>query len=90
MHKQKLTLSEALAYLQEQEVLISIQKGQMLYYGMRNEKVVVQSVSARYVLCIEDFIEMFQNEAFYIYEKNNEQVEISKEKDDEYYGWYHK
>ena len=90
MHKQKLTLSEALAYLQEQEILVSIQKGQLIYYGMRNEKVVVQSASARYVLRIEDFIEMFKNECFYIYEKNNEQVEISKEKDDEYYGWFRK
>ena len=90
MHSQQMKIEEAIAHLNEQAIVVSLQKGHKVYYQIRNEKVLIQNESARYVLSIEDFRQMFQTEVFYLVDKKIEQIEIQKEKDDEYYGWYHK
>lgn len=90
MHSQQMKIEEAIACLYEQAIVMSVQKGHKVYYQIRNEKVLIQSESARYVLSLEDFRQIFLTEVFYLVEKQIEQLEIQKEKDDEYYGWYHK
>lgn len=77
-------------YLQEGRVLCFMSNGMMSRFLMRNDKLHVYSDAAHYVLPWKDFQELYQEEVFYLYENETENVEISKEKDDEYYGWYHK
>ena len=84
------SFSLALEYLKQQEILVSFQKGNKVLYCMKKEKIQVQSKNAAYVLTIEDFQDLFEKEVFYLYEPNDSGFEISKEKDEEYYGWYHK
>lgn len=84
------SFSLALEYLKQQEILVSFQKGNKNFYCMKKEKIQVQSKNASYVLTIEDFQELFEKEIFYLYEPETNGFEISKEKDEEYYGWYHK
>lgn len=89
-HMEKIeSFTLAYQYLKEQQILCRAERGGMTFYGMRGDKVHVQGSNVHYVLDPDDFIHMFHQETFYLYEKKTP-VEISKEKDDEYYSWQHK
>lgn len=54
------------------------------------ENVRVCAEQASYSLSLDDFQALFYDNVYYLYEPEETQVEISKEKDEEYYGWYHR
>lgn len=49
----------------------------------------IQNDRSRYSLSFLDFLDLYQDQTFYIYEDNQEEG-VNTEKDEEYYGWYHK
>ena len=49
----------------------------------------IQNDRSRYTLSFQDFIELYADQTFYIYE-NKQEEGVNTEKDEEYYGWYHK
>ncbi|WP_075878404.1 hypothetical protein [Merdibacter massiliensis] len=83
------TFEQTYQYLKEGEIVCYRDGNQQLYCGMRNEKVHINGTYVHYVLEIDDFVQMFSKQNFYLYKKQTP-VEISKEKDEEYYSWQHK
>ena len=84
------SLDLAETYLKEGRVLCFVSGKLLTRVVIRKDKIHVFSDAAHYALPWEEFKELFFNEIFYLYEIEEEHVEISKEKDEEYYGWYHK
>lgn len=77
-------------YLKEGRILCFFSDHKMVKFMMRNDKLHFCSDTAHYILSWKDFVEVYHQESFYLYEKEDNDIEISKEKDEEYYGWYHK
>lgn len=59
------------------------------YITMQKDHIRIQNAFSRYTLTWHDFLDLYKNQKFYIYEKDHD-GEISLEKDVEYYSWYHK
>ena len=78
------------AYLKEGRVLCFVSGKLLTRFLIKKEKIHVYNDALHYILSWNDFKHLFENEVFYLYESESEQVEISKEKDEEYSGWYHK
>lgn len=78
------------SYLKEGKILCFFSENRMVKFLVKQDRLHLYGDSAHYVLSWKDFIDLYQQESFYLYEKEEEYIEISKEKDDEYYGWYHK
>lgn len=83
------TIEQACQYLREGEILCYQDKMKWVYCGIRNGSVHIQGTQVHYVLSLKDFMQVFVDETFYIYEGHTP-LEISKEKDEEYYRWQHK
>lgn len=77
-------IKEAVAYLKEGELVTANGKDQFV---MKNKKIYHYKNGSHYGLDVNDFIELFKNETFYLYE---EPVEIDDKKDEEYYRYYKK
>ena len=54
---------------------------------MKNKKIRIKSQNSNYFLELEDFIKLYKNVVFYIY--NNDTL-IDENKDEEYYRFYKK
>ena len=80
------SFKEALIKLKEGYTLFSVNNKVVSYFALVNETVRVKSANAFYVIKVEELADLFKDNKFYIYEAI-EDVEISKEKDDEYYSW---
>ena len=61
----------------------------LTYITLYKDKVRLQNEYSRYILTFQDFLELYGKQPFFIYEEEQGN-EISVEKDEEYYGWYHK
>ena len=86
---QKIQASEALAALKAGEVLISLANDQQHYFALVSGRVRVKTVNSRYTLSLEEWMKLFDEPEFWLYEPENG-AEISTEKDEEYYSWTHK
>lgn len=64
-------------------------KGRKVIYVMRNKKIIVQSNAYKLSLDKDEFISLYKNEEFYLFEEENEAF-VDEEKDKEYYSWEHK
>ena len=64
-------------------------KGRKVIYVMRNKKIIVQSNAYKLSLDKDEFISLYKNEEFYLFDEENE-VFVDEEKDKEYYSWEHK
>lgn len=83
------SFEQACRYLKEGAIVFYRNHNKQIYCGIRNDRVHIQGAQLHYVLSFKQFIDMFAQETFYLYEKQTP-VEISKEKDEEYYRWQHK
>ena len=77
-------IREVVAYLKEGELVTSNGKDQFV---LKNSKINHYKDGSHYGLDIEDFMELYKNSNFYLYE---EPVEIDEKKDEEYYRYYKK
>ncbi len=84
-------INEVIYYLYQQEIVCSIRKHKATYFALRDEKIVAKSMNATYLIDEETLVELFEEEAFYLYEKQEEDAsEEALLKDKEYYSWTHK
>lgn len=91
MPKQPLeSLAQCLQYLKEGALLVSFEQGERRWFWQKGEMVMVHTSHANYPLSLADFCDLFAQVSFYLYEGALPKLEIQKEKDEEYYGWYHK
>ncbi len=70
-------------------IVCTADKKGMLYAILHKDGVRVQNDFSRFVLSMQDFLALYGNQTFYIYEETIHE-EIAIEKDEEYYCWYHK
>lgn len=77
-------VKEVLSYLNEGEIVTSNGKDQFV---MKNKKIYRYSDGSHYGLNQNDFIDLYRNSNFYLYE---EPLEIDDKKDEEYYRYYKK
>ena len=57
-------------------------------FKMRNKKVWVKCINATYTLSFDDFLELYKDEKFIIFDDND--VLVDSKKDEEYYSFKHK
>lgn len=77
-------INETVAYLNEGEVVTCNGKDQFV---MKNKKVYRYNDGTSYSLSISDFVDLYRNSVFYLYE---EALEVDDKKDEEYYRYYKK
>lgn len=77
-------INETVSYLKEGELLTSNGKDQFV---MKNKKIYRYSGGSHFGLDLNDFISLYRNSDFYLYE---EAFEIDEKKDEEYYRYYKK
>lgn len=79
------SFKEVLEYLSQGEI-IRLANGN--YFYVRNDSIVSYYRGNRIVMKLEDFIDLYQKNDFYIYEDNS--TVIDPLKDEEYYSFKHK
>lgn len=77
-------INEALEYLKQGDIITC--QGNDLFI-LKANKVACFVDGSNYSLNIPDFIDLYKNNTFYLYE---ESVEIDLDKDEDYYRYYHK
>ena len=83
-----LLINDAITYLKEGEVLLSIDNNSSLF-KYKNNKVLIVNKNYKSYITLEDFINLYKEVKFIIYNpKDNELIDESKDK--EYYSWTHK
>lgn len=83
-------VNEAVELLKDNIIFYSIDnKGRKVIYVMNNKKIIVQSNAYKLSLDKDEFISLYKNEEFFLFEGENE-VFVDEEKDKEYYSWEHK
>lgn len=83
-----LAFREVVNYLKEKEIVYTISKGKITYYYLQDEVVNVKGVDCHYKIKLDDFINLFSKENFYLYTPKDEK--INDEKDEQYYSWKNK
>ena len=78
-------IEEAINELKNGEVLCTSFKNQFVY---KNEKIVHYFNGSVISMNIDNFIELYGNELFYLYEDNDTSIDDSK--DEAYYRYYRK
>jgi len=80
-----LTIKEAYEAIKEGFIVKNMRN---YIFKMRNKKVWVKSENATYTLSFKDFIKLYEDDKFIIFEDNNQVIDSKK--DDEYYSFKHK
>ena len=77
-------IKETVAYLKEGEIVTSNGKDQFV---MKNKKIYRYYDGTHFGLDLSDFVNLYKNNNFYLYE---EALEVDEQKDEEYYRYYKK
>ena len=64
-------------------------RGRKVIYVLKNKKIIVQSNAYKLSLDKDEFLSLYKNEEFYLFDEENEAF-VDEEKDKEYYSWEHK
>lgn len=87
---QKLTQFDEILYaLKNLEILFIKDKKGMTFFARRNDKIRVYNENSNYIITVDELKSLFENTPFYLYEKEDDEF-VNKQKDDEYYSWWHK
>lgn len=84
------TLEEVVYYLKEYEILVTVSDKKKVFFRRSEDRIRVRLDGLSYSLSLAEFKELYGTCTFYLYEEEKEEVFIDKEKDDEYYSWWHK
>ena len=79
------SFNQVLEYLKDKTILTTNGKN---IFIMKEEKIFSRQEGSTYSLKIEDFIDLFKDTIFYIYEDDG--VYIDDHKDEDYYRYYKK
>lgn len=83
-------ITEVVELMKDNIIFYSIDnKGRKVIYVLKNKKIIVQSNAYKLSLDKDEFISLYKNEEFYLFEEENEAF-VDEEKDKEYYSWEHK
>ena len=83
-------ITEVVELMKDNIIFYSIDnKGRKVIYVLKNKKIIVQSNAYKLSLDKDEFISLYKNEEFYLFDEENEAV-VDEEKDKEYYSWEHK
>lgn len=77
-------INEALAYLKQGDIVSSNGKDQFI---IRNKKICHYDNGSFFSMNVSDFLDLYKNNNFYLYEDS---VYIDEEKDEAYYRYYRK
>lgn len=77
-------INETLSYLNDGDIVSS--NGKDLFV-MKNQKITRYFDNNRFVLELNDFVSLYKNISFYLYE---ESIDIDESKDEAYYRYYKK
>ena len=77
-------INETIAYLNDGDIVTSNGKDQFV---LKEKKIYRYNSGTKYSLELKDFIELYRNTSFYLYE---EAFTIDEKKDEEYYRYYKK
>lgn len=86
MNEQSFKIEEMLPYLKNHILFFCVSDGKKKYFHYIKESIMVQDINSRYKLTENDFLQLYKDATFYIYETKDE-IEIDIEKDKEYYSW---
>lgn len=75
---------EAASYLKQGDIVTCNGKDQFVY---KNKKVYHYGNGSHFILDLKEFVDLYKNNSFYLYE---EPFEIDDKKDEEYYRYYKK
>lgn len=84
------SIDEVLFYLKESEIVFIFMERKRTFFCLKNDKVSVRGENSSYIISLEMFLELYQSYPFYLFEQKKEEIEIDKEKDEEYYRLWHK
>lgn len=83
-------ITEVVELMKDNIIFYSIDnKGRKVIYVLKNKKIIVQSNAYKLSLDKDEFLSLYKNEEFYLFEEENEAF-VDEEKDKEYYSWEHK
>lgn len=85
MNSEVLSISKAYSALKEGYVIIDNSNNK---FKLKNSNVIVRNENARYVLAIEEFLNLYQDKKFMILEDDSSGIDVKK--DEEYYNFKHK
>ncbi len=77
-------VKEVLSYLNEGDIVTSSGKDQFI---LKNKIIYHYGEGSHFKLSISDFVDLYKNTTFYLYE---EPFEVDEKKDEEYYRYYKK
>ena len=81
-------IEKAVALLKTHKLLFTNHLNNKTYFVEKKQKVLVIGINSKYTLTYEEFISLYKDAKFVIYEENEESFDFSR--DDEYYSWKHK
>ena len=79
------SINEALLYLKDNEILTTKRKD---FFVFKKGKIYRYFNGSSFVVSLEDFKTLYENETFYVYEEDG--TTIDNEKDEAYYRYYKK
>ena len=83
-------ITEVVELMKDNIIFYSIDnRGRKVIYVLKNKKIIVQSNAYKLSLDKDEFISLYKNEEFYLFDEENEAL-VEEEKDKEYYSWEHK
>lgn len=82
-------LQQALAYLRNRRILALDAPTRTLILMIEN-RIQVITQSSRFSLSIEEFLDLYQDNRFWLLEEGTNDIEVALERDAEYYSWKHK
>lgn len=83
-------INEVVELMKDNIIFYSIDnKGRKVIYVLKNKKIIVQSNAYKLSLDKDEFLSLYKNEEFYLFDEENEAF-VDEEKDKEYYSWEHK
>ena len=77
-------IKEVLDYLKDEDIITSNGNDRFVY---KNDRVYCYDDGTRFSLSVEEFVNLYKNKNFYLYE---EEVLIDEQKDEAYYRYYKK
>jgi|GEM_PF-767640 len=81
------TFDQVWDYLQRQEIVYIRVKSEKTYFFRKDGHIYVRAVRSSYSLSEQQFIELFADQAFYLYKPDPTEIRVDLDKDDEYYAW---
>lgn len=75
----------AIKLLKDGEILVNKKQNKLTYFAFKKDKIHCQNSSLSFNISIQDFKSIYKDAIFYIY--NFEDNSIDLKKDEEYYSW---